>query len=357
MVAAGVASGLLLLAATLVFAVDPCARFRAPGRFKLQYPTKHALVMIPGLLRNLPRDSVVVGDSTLINTSLADVREILGWEAVKATANGSTPAALSRFMDIAFASGIPRRNILLGLHMPGYAHAADHVAFSLNPSFFEPRPWNLPGYLWNRDILADPLFHTLQTTLGGGKKSRRRRAEPDTMFVFEFPAEEDRYFGEAFIRGHLKSAKPQRPPDAHTAGEMMDGLEANLLRHVRGHRETRFEIVLPPCSALQWHLARQQDNWPVLVEFQRAALAALIAERNVRVHNLQTDRAIVCDFSNYKDHIHYKPSINRWLLERVAAGDRVMSADDIPAFIEDTTRLGDAENLPAWLLDILRGQL
>jgi len=309
-------------------------------------------MLIPGLLRNLPRDSVIVGDSMLINTTLSDVREILGWEAVKATANGSTPAALSRFMDIAFASR-PRQNILLGLHLPGYAHDTDYLAFPLPPSFYEPRPWNLPGYLWNRDILTGILFRSIQTSLGGGKKTYLRRADPDTMFVFEFAHEEDRKFNEDILRENIRTAKFPRPPDVHTVEAMMSNLDANLLRHIREHRGTRFEIILPPCSAIQWHLAQRRENWPVLIDFHRDALAALIAEPNVRVHNLQTDLAIVCDFSNYKDHIHYKPSLNRWLLERVAARDRVMVADDIPAYLEAVTHLGDASLQPPWLLNTL----
>jgi hypothetical protein len=173
------------------------------------------------------------------------------------------------------------------------------------------------------------------------------------MFVFEFAAEEDRHFNEAILRANIQNAKPPKPPDVHTVGDMVHGFEINLLRHIRGNPGTRFEIILPPIPAILWHLAQKRDDWPLLLDFHRAALPALIAEPNVRVHNLQTDLDIVCDFSNYKDHIHYKPSINRWILERVAARDRVMAEADIPAFIETVTRLGDASLQPPWLLNIL----
>jgi len=130
---------------------------------------------------------------------------------------------------------------------------------------------------------------------------------------------------------------------------MMAGLETNLLRHVRAHRGTRFELVLPPYSAIYWHAARRRDNWDALLEFHAAALAALVAEPNVRVHDCQTVREIVCDFSNYKDSVHHKPSVNRWLVRRVAAADRVLTVEGIPAFIEALTRLGDAAHQPDWL--------
>ena len=346
----GAILGLLLLAAALVAVVDPLVHYRAPGVFKLQFSAKNALRMIPGVLRHMPHDSVLVGDSMLINADLADVRELLGWDAVKATAGGSWPAATSRFMDIAFEAGAPR-NILLNLQLQSHAYPADQIQFPLEPYLYEPRPWRELQYWWNRDILTGPLFHALQVTLGGGSKKYRQRASLDTMFASNLAADEHLEYGESILRAWHASKPPAPPRPAVTTVEgMMAGLDTNLLRHIRAHRETRFELVLPPNSKIYWHAARQRENWGILLDFHAAALAALIAEPNARVHDCQTVRHIVCDLDNYKDSVHHKPSINRWVLERVAAADRVMATNDIPAFLEAVTRLGDATNQPPWVL-------
>ncbi|MCL1888351.1 MAG: SGNH/GDSL hydrolase family protein, partial [Kiritimatiellaeota bacterium] len=60
--------GLLVLAAGLTVIVDPFLHYRAPRFFKPQFSAKNALQMIPGVLRHIPHDSVLIGDSMLINT-------------------------------------------------------------------------------------------------------------------------------------------------------------------------------------------------------------------------------------------------------------------------------------------------
>jgi len=346
---AGSAVALLLLSAGLTILVDPFVRYRAPNFFKLQFSAKNALRMIPGVLLNMPHDSVLVGDSMLINTDLADVRELLGWNAVKATAGGSWPAATSRFMEIAFEKNTPQ-NILLTLQFPGYAYPADQIQFPLEPYLYDPRPWHEPRYWWNRDLPAGPLFRALQGTLGGGSKKYRQRAALDTMFASNLVADEDREYGEAVLRAWHASRPPAPPrPAVLTVEGMMAGLETNLLRHVRAHRATRFELVLPPNSCIYWHAARQRENWDTLLEFHATALSVLVIEPNVRVHDCQTVFEIVGNPGNYKDSVHHKPSVNHWVVERVAAADRVLSVENIPAFIEALTRLGDAANQPEWL--------
>ena len=342
---------LLLLVAALVYTVDPSVRYRAPGFFKLQFSAKNALHMIPGVLRHMPHDSVIIGDSMMLNTDLADVRELLGWEAVKATAGGSWPAAHSRFLDIAFERDPPPRNILFGLTLHSYAHGADRVQFPLPEHLFEPRPWREPSYLWNFDVLTGPLYRSLQTTFGGGSTKHRRRTDLDIMFASNTVENENRQYGEdVFRRWHTGNPPMSSPPVVTTVEGMMAGLETNLLRHIRAHRGTRFELALSSFSQVHWHGAQKREHWPVLLDFNRAALAELISQPNVRVHDLQTVREIVCNLENYKDTVHHKPSINRWIIERVAAADRVMTTNDIPAFIEAITRLGDATNQPPWAL-------
>ncbi len=346
----GATFGLLLLVAALIFAVDPFVHYRAPGPFKLQFSAKTALQMIPGVLRHMEHDSVIVGDSMFINTDLADVRQHLGWNAVKATAGGSWPSALSRFMDIAFERE-PPRHILLGLMIAGYAYPPDQIQFYLDPYLYEPKLWREPQYLLNRDIVTGALFRALQVTFGGGSKKYRERTRIDTMFASDLVADEARGYSEEIVRRWYLDKPPAPPPPAViTLDGMMAGLDANLLRHIRAHRDTHFDIVLPPYSKLNWYLARQKDNWDLMLDFHRLTLATLIAEPNVRVHDFQTVRDIVCNLDNYKDSVHHKPSINRRIIEHVAAADRVMTLDDIPVYLDDITRLGDPAEQPAWIL-------
>lgn len=354
----GASLGMLALVAALVFAVDPFAHYRAPRFFKPQFAAKYALQMIPGVIRHMPHDTLVVGDSMMLNTDLADVRALLGWNAVKATAGGSWPSAMSRFLDIAFEPGArhaPPRNVIIGLGLTNFVYPHDVVQFDLPPSLYEPRPCREFQYLLNCDVITGPLPRAIQVTCGGGSKKYRKRADPDTMFASDLVEDENRpgKFGAGVVQAWLRSQRPSPPADSVTTVDgMCAGLDATILRHIRANPGTRFEIVLPPYSKIQWYFSTRKTNWPVMREFLAVALARLIAEPNVRVHGLQTRCDIVCNLDNYKDSVHHKPSINKWIIERIATGDAVLSIGGIPAYIDRLDAIGDPANQPGWVLEL-----
>ena len=50
----------------------------------------------------------------------------------------------------------------------------------------------------------------------------------------------------------------------------------------------------------------------------------LLRHENVETYFFQNQAFVVCDLDNYMDMVHYSPEINRYMLERMAAGeDRV----------------------------------
>jgi hypothetical protein len=106
----------------------------------------------------------------------------------------------------------------------------------------------------------------------------------------------------------------------------------NLLPLLRSHPETEFDLVWPPYSILVWVDFAQRDQLGVTFEFKRYVFEATRGLANVRIIDLQAERAITHDLDRYTDLYHFDPAVNEWLVESACKGRNRVNASNLDSY-------------------------
>jgi hypothetical protein len=116
---------------------------------------------------------------------------------------------------------------------------------------------------------------------------------------------------------HL-NARYQQPQ--RTFPGMRASFDHNLLPLLRAHPETEFDLVWPPYSVLVWLDFAQRDQLDVTLQFKRYVAEVAATMPNVRVIDLQAERAITHDLERYDDIYHFDPAVNELLVDAACKG-------------------------------------
>ena len=106
-------------------------------------------------------------------------------------------------------------------------------------------------------------------------------------------------------------------------------LEQNILPFVEQHPETQFYFFFPPYSILYWHNLQQGNFYEAAFAQYQYVADRLLEYDNVHLFYFQTMDEVT-DLNNYADYSHYKPEINRYMVECFQDGTyQIHSSDDM----------------------------
>ena len=347
--------GVCAFIALAVFVVDPFARYREPTFFKALYSSANSRQMIPGVLRNFEYDSVVVGNSQAQNLPLATLRDMLGWNAVKAASPACSPRVLGQFLQLAFdARGAALSNVWLSVNVASYAGTLDFGNDDVAPYLYAKNHWQDYKYLLNLDVVTQRVPKSLYATFGGGGKGYALRTNPDNMFMLDFKGENKRDFGaEKVRRDYLEDlARGARNRAAVDVETRMADVASHLICHAQNNRHATFHVVFAPMTSLAWFQFAQNGQLDSVLEFLDAMLRALAEEPNVRIIDAMSDKTLATDFSFFRDTVHYSPAMDALLIEAVRDGSRDISARDISGLLERLRDLSRTETQPDWASNV-----
>lgn len=316
--------------ALAVFIVDPFQYYRKPSFYRPVYQNPY--YSMPGLIRNHEYDAVVVGSSMAQNFRLSDIREHLGWNAVKLTPPGCYAATAKLLLDMSLRED-RARHVLLGFDVPVFAAAVDDHRTTLPMYLYDQNPWNDVRYLWNKDVITEAMGEVLKANLSDRPKYRAR-TDPDRMWAWDLGLGR-RDYGWETVRSEDAEHPLDLTPFAQASLEhVTENFRVNLLAPMLEHSDAEFIVFFPPYSILFWKHARDTGCLEKMIEFKQRVVERLAELPNVRVVDFQTATSIIVDFDNYKDTSHFSPEISRWMLERIAAGDNVATAVDVQAELD-----------------------
>jgi len=300
--------------ASFVVWVDPFQQYHLASRYPPRFYFLHHRYIDPGLAKNQAYDTVVSGSSIMENTRNDFVARACGGPAVNLSMPAMSASEQRLMLETAFARR-PLRRIIAVLDFNEFSGGIDErqdVAGPLPRYLYDRNPFNDLPYLLSWDVLVKSW------RIVTGDTSEKFTSDPNAAW---FWGNVKRFGREEVLRGldlaHLNAryGQPQR-----TLEGMRASFDHNLLPLLRGHPETEFDLVWPPYSILVWVDFAQRDQLQVTFDFKRYVFDATRELANVRIVDLQAERAITHDLDRYTDLYHFDPAINERLVESACKG-------------------------------------
>jgi hypothetical protein len=279
--------------------------------------TKSAPYLFAGLPRTHTAQFIVAGQSHSQNFLRADIRTVFGIEGLNLAMVGSTAREESLPVHLALETGSVRR-VLWEVNLWELRGAAQ----ALNENFRFPVELygeRLPASL--RYVSSLEAFDLgLREIAGEGAQSLDRYG----YWGDDFP------FGCAYMMEGLPGGMqpwfdaPLSAEDARLIADARASLEANMLATARRYPHVRFDLYLPPAT-----VAAYEGNIRVERTLWETVLDATAPLANVHVFNFRAWEGVVDDYSLFKDADHFRPEINRRILEEIAADRMTLSQASI----------------------------
>ena len=298
----------LVAVALFVGLLDPFYQYHSPY-FNLEPVLYDRDNQVPGSLRTLDYDSVLLGSSVAENFDSSFLDDIYQCETLKIIrASGSTADLLYYLeqihekkelkqvfwcMDI-FALTASTEVTLYGGDTPRYLHTKNVLD-------------DIP-YIYNKEIIMMKIPMMLAYSYLGTYSEGH---------AYDWSA--DKEFGAA--KAMQAYVKPGQPIENLDFTEEIPDIERNIqmaVEEIQAHPEISYTVMFPPYSMMWWDCGYVNGLGEKYFYVLEKALPALVECENASVYFFQSDEEIICNLDNYMDMIHYSPQINQYMLDCIA---------------------------------------
>lgn len=314
-----------------------------------------------GVVRQYQPESVFIGHSHSANFLPTDGEALLGWRGVYSLSLDGGPLKEQRKVVEFALDNAPVKNVLWTF--APYNLAAD--ADSMNPRM------QFPGYLYDGNRLNDLKIYLslpFQFLTYSETKARLRAtvAEESARLGIAFDARDlstawmpnsgQRFNHSEVVAQDILGKRMRDPMDGAKARarrvlssvdienlEMSAGygesfhanVQENILPVISSNPETQFYVVIQPPFPLLYHQRNKSKRYKWYVSslvYIRLLVKELSAFENVRVFGFGTV-AFAQDLRLYKDDRHYHGAVNRYMLERIAAGEGELDSKNVVSYL------------------------
>lgn len=312
----------LALTAAVVWLFDPFYQYHEPF-FGLEAVLNDRDNQMPGTVRNFRYDSVLAGSSVAENFDSAFLDEAYDCHTLKIIRASGSMADLLYYLEMAqeghgienvfwcldiFAMNASTEVTLLGGDAPRYLHTV---------SRFDDIP-----YLYNKEILFEKipfmLAYGYEGMNTGGNAYNWARGK-------EFSAA--RAMSAYERQGIGRDAVVEQRDPAENRELILENVSL-LDKQISAHPEISYRVIFPPYSMLWWDCAYVNGELEERFYILEETVSMLFCHDNVEIYFFQNQAPIVCDLDNYMDMVHYSPEINRFMLERMAAGEQRVTKEN-----------------------------
>lgn len=317
----------LMLAACLacgaiVYVVDPFFHYHAPIK-DFPYIVDNQLSQNPGMAANMDYNACIIGSSMTVNFDTDDFKELIGCDTVKLSYSGAYPRDDRNILQIVFDKNTLARKtrdvdyVFFAMDIPTIAADVDVTKYPLPEYLYDKEIFNDVNYLLNKDVLlqyvARPIIQGKGSDLSEIYKSWWT---PDyyniqwVMHTYEEPP---------------KAEKEILPEDVLPATKA--NLDTNILPFVENNPDTEFDFFFPPYSILYWNNVLRENSYEATMQQYSYVASRLLEYDNVRLFYFQTMDEVT-DLNNYADFSHYKPEINRYMVECFKSGEHEITSNE-----------------------------
>ncbi len=304
----------------LVVYVDPFFHYHEPLS-NFPYIVDNQLSQNPGMARNMKYDSCIIGSSMTVNFDTDDFKEIMGLDTVKLSYSGAYPKDDYNILSIVYDSKSLARMtndvsaVFFAMDIPVMSADTETVKYPRPEYLYDDNVLNDVKYVLNKDVLLQYIFRPFIQ----GKGS-------DLSEIYYSWWTPEYYNTKWVMKNYEEPEKEEKetPADGLITATGIN-LDVNILPFVSQHPETEFYFFFPPYSILYWHNISQYNTMEATFAQYQYVADRLLEYDNVHLFYFQ-NMDEVTDLNNYADYSHYKPEINRYMVECFANGEHEISS-------------------------------
>ncbi len=308
--------------AALIIYVDPFFHYHEPLK-DFPYLVENQLSQNPGMAANMDYNGCIIGSSMTVNFDTDDFKELLGYDTVKLSYSGAYPKDDYNILSIVFdENNLARKKrpmgaVFFAMDIPTMTADPDETKYPLPEYLYDQNLLNDVNYVLNKDV----LFQYILKPVIQGKGSDLSQI----YFSWWTPD----YYNEEYVVGTYEepSKSDQIIDTKEVINSTQENLEKNILPFVEQHPETQFYFFYPPYSILYWHNLKQENFYEAALAQYGYVTYRLLQYDNVHLFYFQTMDEVT-DLNNYADYSHYKPEINRYMVECFADGTHEIKSVD-----------------------------
>lgn len=319
-----------LLAAMGIFVavIDPYFHYHKPLS-NLEYPMDNEYYQNAGIARNFDFEAVIAGDSMTQNFKASQAEALWGLKTVKIP----NPGAPLRETDKAVKFAIKHQdNLKLVIRqLDDYMYVRDAYAeryASSDNYLYNDNPFDDVKYLWEKETFID-AFTVLTYTRAG-------KTTPD-FDVYSNETEYEEYGNMESLAGYLA-----RTQAFYFDGDLeevkdkaLENIRVNVIQTALDNPDIEFYFFVPPYSGAYWKEIQNAGVMDNELAVEKAVLSEVLAVDNIMVFYFMDDFDITTDWSHYSDELHFDEGINEYILDTMAAGDRLLTRDNLDEHLQN----------------------
>lgn len=326
----------LLLVSCMTFVLDPFQFYRKATWYPPVF-TSEQRYQNPGLARNYPYDTIILGTSMTENFLPSEVGEALGGQALKLSMRGSTADEQFKIASLALETG-KVKTVLWGLDYFALKNPDEGTNADFPDYLYDDIWWNDYKYWFNYSAYENFARGTVKSLMGG--------ATQNIEYLYNWNDEA------SYGSDHVMNAYDRARNTEFYFGVNEEPLEqvqhhfnTYVLSLVEAYPEVEFIVYYPPYSILRQKL--WQDSNPARysnqLEMKTWMFHQLNRYGNTQVYDFQAEADWTYDFSKFKDLSHHSQDINSRIAWAIGEEDvrYKVTPDNVEAFTERLSRQVD----------------
>ncbi|MCD8039699.1 MAG: hypothetical protein LUE96_11545 [Lachnospiraceae bacterium] len=318
---------IVLVMAAAAWIIDPYFHFHKPFSF-LSYRLYDERYTNDGISRHFDYDAIITGTSMAQNFKTSEADELFGAKFVKETFSGAGFKELSQKLTRALARNGDLKTVIWSVDYNAILRDRDYDIYEGYPEYlYDDNPLNDVNYIFNKAVWYEGILPNLVMTLTG--------QESTTMDEYSSWDKELGY--ECVMAGYERweERAEMSPGLSDEEREMVaENIRQNLVEPANAYPDTTFYLFYTPYSICYWDYLNQEGLMLRQLEAEQIATELLLQCPNVRLYNFNDRYDIITDFDNYRDREHYGAHINSRILEWLAQGEGVVTADNYLELLE-----------------------
>lgn len=314
---------LMSAAAGLDYAVDPLQFYHRAGFYPPKFSVEQRF-QNPGLAKNYPYDTIIIGSSMVENTRPSMVDRIMGVRSINLAMAAASAHEERLMIDLALRQG-HLKNVILGLDFASLKGAPDRVLTDAGPFpyyLFDDHIYNDYRYLLSASILGDSLEILYGQALGRPADGKSLDSLNNWSDKFVFSREALKILWDIELEERAKGTVKYSAKDPSLQA-MQASFDANILPLVDDNPDIQYRIFYPPYSILRYRALYLED--PRLF-YDEMAIKAYIFQQlqaypNVELYDFQADPGLTFNLNQYKDFSHHTESYNELVIQAIACRD------------------------------------
>lgn len=279
---------------------DPIQFYRKAEK---PYFTKNQRYQIPGLIKHYSFNTIMVGTSLSEKFLSSHLDSYMGTKSINFAISGSSAKEQAQVVRMALASD-KVTNVLWELNYKSF--------LGVQPNLI--KGGDFPIHFYDNDIFAHFYYlYSIDTVWMSIKRIIRYGGKKDLETLSYWGVEKTKQFDSIRVIKHYCSLINKTTNDIDLSA-YTENIKDNLEKLILENKKTHFYLFLPPLSILNFYIHK---NKTVFNNF-RQQIYKLRKYPNITLYDFMTYYDIITNNQNYKDVMHYSPSISEIILKDIA---------------------------------------